>query len=117
MEPPRNNDDAFERVRDLISREFKIKPHKITPSSRIREDLGICGDDGIDLFTALHEQCGVDVSDYKHDQHFEPEGLNILAMFSKKWWKHQRPRSITVSNLADAVRNRKWEERNTQPAA
>ena len=74
--------DPFERVKDLLVREFRIKPRKIKPEARIREDLGICGDDGLDLFTALHEQCGVDLSEYDQERSFEPEAFGSGALFT-----------------------------------
>ena len=104
--------EAFGQVRDLLVSEFGIKSSKIKPESRIREDLGICGDDGIDLFTALEEQYGVDLSEYRHDEHFEPERVNFRTMFTKAWWKYQPQLTITVADLVDAVKSGKWHYKN-----
>jgi len=107
-----NGLDPFDRVRDLLVRRFRIKPHKIKPESRIREDLGICGDDGLELFVALRDQLGVDLSEYEHGRHFEPEMWSSGAFTTKKWWTtFQHPETTTVAQLVEAVRLGKWIER------
>lgn len=111
-----NGTEAFYRVRDLLVREFRIKAPKITPEARIREDLGICGDDGIDLFNALHEQCGVDLTGYAHERYFEPECWSSGAFTTKKWWTtFEHPQTLTVARLAVAVASGKWEDEDAQP--
>lgn len=103
--------ETFDRVRDLLIREFGIKPSKIKPEARIREDLGICGDDGFDMFTALHDQFGVDLADYDHEQYFEPEMWSSGAFFTKEWWtQFKHPQTITVAQLVQAVRTGKWKK-------
>jgi acyl carrier protein len=107
--------ESFTRVRELLIQDFRIKPRKVTPEARIREDLGICGADGVDLFDALHEQCGVDLTGYDHERYFEPECWSAGAFFTKKWWTTFRhPQSLTVAQLAKAVAGRKWEDADAQ---
>ncbi len=106
--------NPFDRVRDLLVREFQIKPSKIKPDARIREDPGIWGDDGLELFITLDEQCDVDLSEYDHTRYFEPEGLNVRAMFTKEWWTtFKHPQTITVAQLAEAVSTGKWTNQDT----
>jgi len=106
---------SFERVRDLLVREFRIKPRKITPEARIREDLGICGVDGIDLFALLNEQFGVDLTGYDHERYFEPEMWSWGAFVTKRWWtKFRHPETLTVAQLAKAVDVGKWEDEDAQ---
>ncbi len=103
--------EPFDRVREILIREMGIKSRKITLEARIREDLGICGDDGLDLFTALHERCGVDLGAYDHERYFEPEMWSSGAFVTKKWWTTFRhPQTITVEQLVEAVGTGKWKD-------
>lgn len=103
--------DMFTRVRNMIAREFGVKPESIQPHSRIREDLGICGDDGLDLFDTLHHEFNVDVSSYRHELHFEPEGLSVRSILTKSWWHFQTQAPVTVAELVEAAQYGKWKEK------
>jgi len=94
-----------------LIQDFRIKPRKVKPEARIREDLGICGDDGIDLFDALHERYGVDLAGYDHEQYFEPEMWGTGAFFTWKWWTtFKHPKTLTVAHLAHAVAAGRWND-------
>ena len=97
--------EILSQIIAIIELEFQIHASQIKLDSRIREDLGICGDDGIDLFKALAENFKVDLSEFEHSDFFELEALSIKAFFTKKWWTtFQHLKTITVEQLVEAVK-------------
>jgi hypothetical protein len=58
-----------------------VPPHKISLSSRINLDLGVAGDDGVELIQAFGKAFGVDVSTFPYMKHFGSEGINPFALF------------------------------------
>jgi acyl carrier protein len=61
----------------LISEQIGVPRGKITPSSRLLQDLGMDGDDAVEFFADFAERYGADLTPlYTHwDKHFGPEGL------------------------------------------
>jgi acyl carrier protein len=48
----------FERIRDILAREFEIPAASIVPEARLYEDLGIDSIDAVDLLVRLREITG-----------------------------------------------------------
>jgi acyl carrier protein len=57
-----------ERVRSVIEEVLKVSPEKITPESRIREDLGADSLDRVTLLMALEEAFEGEISDEEADK-------------------------------------------------
>jgi acyl carrier protein len=68
---------------EYIGKHQAIPVRKISPNSRIVEDLGIDGDDGIELIRDLEKEWEVDLSHHDFDQDFGQEGINLGEMFRK----------------------------------
>jgi hypothetical protein len=51
----------------------------ITSSSRLREDLGVDGDDATELMTDFVRRFKVGWGTYHHDSYFYPEGFDFTA--------------------------------------
>jgi len=100
-----NDSEILAQIIAMIEREFQIHASQIKPDSRIREDLGICGDDGIDFFKALAENFNIDLSKFEHSDYFESEACSKGAFLTMKWWTtFQHPKTITVEQLVEAVK-------------
>ena len=56
---------------------------KIGPDSRLQDDLGVYGDDVMELLSAYSKAFGVDVSNFMAADYFDGEGFDILALFRK----------------------------------
>ena len=60
----------------FLSEQTLVKASKITESTRIGEDLGVDGDDAVELLLEYSRIFKVDLSEFKYDEYFGPEGCN-----------------------------------------
>jgi acyl carrier protein len=67
-------DDVYERVRQFVAREASVRVETLTPETRINYDLGVDGDDAVELLEAFMEEFRVDLSAFEFNRYFGPEG-------------------------------------------
>ncbi len=72
-----SNDDIETQVRDYIALMADVNADRVQPATRLLHDLGIDGDDAVELFKGLHERFGMDLTLlHEHwNQYFGPEGV------------------------------------------
>jgi acyl carrier protein len=58
IEQPMNKDAIFQEVADLLVKLFEIPPEKITPESRLYEDLELDSIDAVDMIVHLQKRIG-----------------------------------------------------------
>lgn len=73
------NDKIEHQVTQMLARERGLPIEKIKLSSRLREDLGMDGDDAVEFFTEINQRFGMDLSTLQADwqRYFSPEGLSL----------------------------------------
>ncbi len=54
---------VFEKVKEIVARELKADPEKITLETHLIEDLGADSLDAVDLIMALEDEFGMEVDD------------------------------------------------------
>jgi hypothetical protein len=82
---------------DFIRKESAVgHSETITAQMRLQQDLGVYGDDAIDLLLAYAETFHVDVSYFMAAAYFDGEGVDVLA-----WFRPVKPRrkELTVGHL------------------
>jgi acyl carrier protein len=113
--------DLDENVMDFVAEFTGVKRQRLTLASTLLGDLGIDGADGWELVKGFGQKFQVDLSAFRADRHFGPEGLPIYAPFILLWWliswpfrKKQSPEeragltAIRVSDLITAAREKRW---------
>lgn len=70
--------EIFQKIRTFIVKETGVKPSKITLDAELEDDLGISGDDTVDLLTAFSKEFNVDISRFRARDYIRPEGDSIL---------------------------------------
>jgi GAF domain-containing protein len=111
------SDDAlFEEVAEIIHEVSGAKRARITRDARLSEDLRIHGDDGHDLFEALHDRFEMDWTGLDLELHVGKEG------HSWPWRLHEgaggyEPEPLSVGMLNDALRAGRWPEYQLLPRA
>jgi hypothetical protein len=99
----------FEQVQRIIAGYAGIDPRKISMESDLRSDLGISGDDGDELFTALDAQLNVDWSGLDLGIHFGNEGFGYpLPWQLKNNCVMYEAQPCRVSDIAEAAQTGKW---------
>jgi acyl carrier protein len=72
---------------EFVARERGKKPEKLQPDARLQDDLGLAGDDAVELFKSFEKRFSTDCSSlwFKWEKHFGPEGgpspLFVLCAF------------------------------------
>jgi len=95
----------------FISENFGRDIQDIHLGSMIEKDLGIYGDDAVELILGFGKKFDVDVSEFMADKYFSAEGDFILPallrlLIGNKTTKYE----LTIKNLVDAVKYKKLDE-------
>ncbi|HEY2028184.1 MAG TPA: DUF1493 family protein [Myxococcales bacterium] len=99
----------LEAVIEFVARECSVSSGRLTGTTRLTADLGVTGDDALQLMASFAKEFGVDLSRFRPEQHFAAEAMNPLLLFSRRWWRSRRTlRDVTLVELADAASRRKW---------
>ncbi|HSR49453.1 MAG TPA: DUF1493 family protein [Acidobacteriota bacterium] len=111
--------ETYRRVKRFIA-DFRRTPEsKITPESRIPQDLGIDGDDASEFLGAFMEGFEVDMSDFEFSKYFQPEGCNPFFFVYSLFFKRDNLRStpLTVGDLVRSAEQHRWVEPEAEPTA
>ncbi len=105
--------ETYESVIYLIAELAGVSPSRITSSTRIREDLGVDGDDASEFMKAFAIRFQVDLAAFQLARHFGPEGswspiYALYCLFTGKG----RTEPITVAQLVEAAERGIWTPTN-----
>ncbi|MEQ3663794.1 DUF1493 family protein [Olleya sp.] len=104
----RNN--IFEKVKEFIIKESLVDYIEITPTTSIEKDLGITGDDAVDLLTKFGNEFHVDVSNFEFKKYFQEEGSWVFGWLSNIFGKEDPIRiHLTMDKLEEAVKKGRLE--------
>ena len=108
-------------VMDFVADFIGVKRERLTPDLSLLGDLGVDGADGWELIEKFGLKFQVDLSGFRADRHFGPEGLPIYAPFVWLWLLVSLPfrkrrsaedeaglKPIRVRDLILAAKNRRW---------
>jgi acyl carrier protein len=108
-------------VIDFVAETIGVKRERLTPDSTLFGDLGVDGADGWELIERFGQKFQVDLSRFRADKHFGPEGLPIYAPFVWLWFLVSLPfrkkrsaeeeaglKPIRVRDLILAAKDRRW---------
>ena len=108
---PQPQDDAFARVRGIISARAGVRANKIALKSRLEEDLGIVGDDLVELIDHLFSELNIKPNHFSYRDYASAEGLNLLGRTREKIsGSHGSLGPLTVGMWVQACRAGQWVE-------
>lgn len=94
-----DKDKLFELISIYLN-----KKTNLTEDSDIQYDLGIYGDEAVDLLNEYSKEFGVDISNFDFNRYFHPEGGVFFPKLSKKFSrKKNKLSSISVKDLLDGI--------------
>jgi len=98
--------DMEDQIRALVASERGMALEEIKLSSDLLYDLGIAGDDGVELMEEFAQKFDVDLAGFNPYEFFGPEGCNPFAIFFPSFWK-KHP-TLTVADLVQMAEARSW---------
>jgi acyl carrier protein len=97
------NDGTAQAVRDAIAEHAGVEPHEVTLQTEIGDDLGVDGDDAVELFEMIADRFKVDLAGMHFERHFGPEGLCPIEA-AKEMFVPWGQYPITVQDVVESVR-------------
>jgi len=99
------NDEFFARLIKLIVDQSGVYEKEVLREASIEDDLGIYGDDAIDLLVAYGKEFNVDLSRFMAADYFSPEGDAILPAIIRAFTGKSKPvrKVLTVGHLEKGI--------------
>lgn len=105
----KTKDQIFEELKPRIIEFLGVKPEKVTIGASFRDDLGVWGDDGDELFEFLDEYYDVDWTELDLGVLFGNEGSGFLLPWHlKNSCVMYQAQPCTVNDVVDAIQLGKW---------
>jgi acyl carrier protein len=92
-----------EQIISFVAKETGIRLSNVKPETTLFGDIGIDGDDGLELLGAFERYFTVDMSPCRLERHFGPEGLSPWSPF---YWTVFIWRTITERDSTSESRAR-----------
>lgn len=93
-----------ENVIELVVRLTGANVSQVFVETSLREDLGVDGDDAIELIQQFAIIFGVDISMFRYAEYFGSEApMSISTIWNALFKKGSRFRKLTVGDLVDAA--------------
>jgi hypothetical protein len=94
----------------FLSQELGVPTSRLAPGTTLGRDLGVDGDDGLELIAAYGRRFDVDLSAFRPGKHFGPEAAGNPLIWL--WWVVSRswPKfvPITLADLELSRQARRW---------
>ena len=110
--------DISTGVISFVARQTGVKVNRVNLDTAINFDLGIDGDDGSEFVEAFSKTFQVDMTGFRFDEYFGPEGLGCVPALILSWlWSRKAegntPARLVVSELVKAATQGSWQQRDT----
>ena len=111
------NAELYDRVKVFAAEFWPISKEKLTPDTRLADDLGIAGDDGYELLEAFCEEFEIqNTSEIDPTEYFGSEGWDFeiflffyyLIFERKKLNDYYSPPPLTLRDLVKSVEAKRW---------
>lgn len=97
-------DKIFDRIKEFVIANRWDYDFSLTGNTTMQQDLKIYGDDAEEIIVAITKEFNVDISSFKLNDYFEPEGdaviLSIMRIFGKKKFSYK---TLRLGDLEQAV--------------
>ncbi len=105
-----NRLEAF--AREELGRPILGGPLKLTPDSRLEQDLRLTGLDAVQFIDKWAETFSVQAQGFPYDRYFGPDNVDVirsvLGVFSKRF-RDPELVPLTLGMLAEAMRRGRWD--------
>ncbi|OUR65667.1 hypothetical protein A9Q79_01355 [Methylophaga sp. 42_25_T18] len=95
-------------IYDYLNSEEAIEYSKLSPESKLVEDLGIEGDDFSELIESFSKKYDIDMDSYLWYFHHREEGWNLGALIFKPPYAQVKTIPVTPEVLLAAAKTKVW---------
>src|SRR5215213_5336533 len=115
----------YDRVVNLVAEQCGVRASRITPDTTLFGDLGIDGDDGIEVLEKLAREFSVDMSRCQPCRYFGPEGFYpwaplywiVLAFRKGSPEERARLKPVTIADLVRSAELGRWTTKDSDGPA
>jgi acyl carrier protein len=111
------NADLSERVLQMIADQTSCRLSQLRPETDLFQDLGVDGDDALELLIRLRDEFAINMDDVQFKRHFSSEPhlfnpwLSLSLLLPRRWrwppWRQERI-PVVVADLIEAARTQNW---------
>jgi len=103
--PSRSDQEIEAEVFRLIEEVTNVPVAKLTLETRVGHDLGVDGDDAVEILMALKKRYSVDISAFKFDEHFGTEGWDpFRAIYHLFRRTANKLKPLRIRDIVEAVK-------------
>lgn len=73
--------ELSDAVRAFVAEQLGVSSGRLSSETTLFGDLGVDGDDAVDLMSAFGERFGVDLSEFDRQAYFGSEGWSPVALY------------------------------------
>lgn len=106
------NEEIFKRLKSFIIDQAGVEDDEVIPEAKLEDDLGVTGDDAVDLLLAYSKTFNVDVTKFMAADYFDAEGDPILPAILRMLIgkKKRKNKVLTVAHLEKGIMSGKLDE-------
>jgi acyl carrier protein len=94
------SDEIFDKLKSFLVKQAAVEEEEITRDAQLEDDLGVTGDDAVDLLIAYGKTFNVDVTKFMAADYFSPEGDSILPAIIRMFTgKRKRQNKILTKGI------------------
>lgn len=99
------SEDIFDKLKSFVVEKAGVDANEVVREAGIEEDLGIYGDDAMELLVAYGKFFNVDVTKFMAADYFSPEGDAILPAIIRLFTgnKRRKTKILTVGHLEKGI--------------
>jgi hypothetical protein len=106
------NEELFNRLKSFLVNQAGVEDHEVILEAKIENDLGVTGDDALDLLLAYSKAFNVDVTRFMAADYFDGEGDPILPAIIRMLTGKRKVKNkvLTVADLGKGILAGKLDE-------
>jgi acyl carrier protein len=109
------DEPSFDKLKDFIVEQAGLYENEVTPVARLYDDLGIYGDDAVELLVNYGKKLNVDVSKFMAADYFKSEGgidviIDGIARLYTGKISSSGLKVLTVSDLEKGIKAGRLDE-------
>ncbi len=99
---------SVDDIAGLVAARLSVRPERLSPQTRLVQDLGVDGDDLVELMDAYFVRFGVQSISFQLGAYGGPEGLNLIGALNPFGRKQPPLKPLTIAMLTDAANAGRW---------